>query len=128
MITKAKFQIALMILKFVCLDSIICIVSIKIRFKAIHHLQSLENLRFLPIPLILRLYTVCRLDQSFSKSIIGFPKVKYQIIKDTNAIVSKTLQYSFCACVRNVLKIGMFVIEKMKLVSFSLFLDASPHP
>ena len=34
--------------------------------------------------------------------------------------VSKTLQHSFCACVRNILKIVMFVIEKMKLVSFSL--------
>ena len=41
-------------------------------------------------------------------------------------IVSKTLQYSFCACVRNILKIVMFVIEKMKLVSFSLFVDAFP--
>ena len=40
--------------------------------------------------------------------------------------VSKTLQYSFCACVRNILKIVMFVIEKMKLLSFSLFLDAPP--
>ena len=40
--------------------------------------------------------------------------------------VSKTLQLSFCACVRNILKIVMFVIEKMKLVSFILFLDASP--
>ena len=38
--------------------------------------------------------------------------------------VFKILQYSFCACVRNILKIVMFVIEKMKLVSFSLFLDA----
>ena len=42
--------------------------------------------------------------------------------------VSKTLQYSFCACVRNILKIVMFVVEKMKLVSFSLVLDASPPP
>ena len=63
MITKAKFSISPMILKFVCLGSIICIVSIKTRFKAIHHLQSLENLRFLLPPLILRLYTGCRLDQ-----------------------------------------------------------------
>ena len=39
---------------------------------------------------------------------------------------SKTLQYSFYACVRKILKIVMFVIEKMKLVSFSLFLDAFP--
>ena len=43
--------------------------------------------------------------------------------------VSKTLQYSFCACVRNILKIVMFVIEKMKRVSFSLFLDVfAPRP
>ena len=61
-----------MILKFVCLGSIICIVSTL----AIHHLQSLNNLRFLLPPLILRLYTGCRLDQNFSKSIIGFQKVK----------------------------------------------------
>ena len=40
--------------------------------------------------------------------------------------VFKTLQHSFCACVRNILKIVMFVIEKMKLVSFNLFLDAPP--
>ena len=63
-----------MILKFVCLGSILCIIRIKIRFKAIYHLQSLENLRFLP--LILRLYTGFRLGQNFSKSIIGFQKVK----------------------------------------------------
>ena len=42
--------------------------------------------------------------------------------------VSKTLQYSFCACAGNILKIVMFDIEKMKLVSFSLYLDAFPHP
>ena len=48
----------------------------KIRFKAIHHLQSLENFRFLLPPLILRLYTGCRLDQNLSKFIIGFQKVK----------------------------------------------------
>ena len=65
-----------MILKFHCLDSIICIVSIKIHFKAIHPLQSLENVRFLLLPLILRLYIGCRLDQNVSKSIIGFQKVK----------------------------------------------------
>ena len=65
-----------MILKFVCLGSIICIVSIKIRFIAIHYLPSLENLRFLIRPLILRLYTGCRLDLNFSKPIIGFQKVK----------------------------------------------------
>ena len=65
-----------MILKFICLGRILCIVSIKVRFKAIHHLQSLENLRFLLQLLILRLYTGYRLDQNFSKSIIGYQKVK----------------------------------------------------
>ena len=42
--------------------------------------------------------------------------------------ISKTLRYSFCACVRNILKIVTFVIKKMKLASFSLFLDAFPPP
>ena len=41
-------------------------------------------------------------------------------------LISKILQYSFCACVRNILEIVTFVIEKMKLTSFSLFLDAFP--
>ena len=40
----------------------------------------------------------------------------------------ETLRYSFCACVRNILKIVTVAIEKMKLASFSLFLDASPPP
>ena len=40
--------------------------------------------------------------------------------------ISKTLRYSFCACVRNILKIVTFVIEKMKLAFFSLFLGAFP--
>ena len=39
---------------------------------------------------------------------------------------SKTLPYSFCACVRNTPKIVSFVIRKKKLVSFSLFSDAFP--
>ena len=38
--------------------------------------------------------------------------------------ISKTLPYSFCVCVRNTHKIVTFFIGKMKLVSFSLFLDA----
>ena len=43
---------------------------------------------------------------------------------------SQTLPYSFCACVRNTPKIVTFVIGKMKMVSFSLFLDAfhTPRP
>ena len=40
--------------------------------------------------------------------------------------IFKKLRYSFCACVRNILKVVMFVIENMKLVSFSLLLDAFP--
>ena len=40
--------------------------------------------------------------------------------------ISQTWLYSFCACVRNTPKIVAFVIGKMKLVSFSLFLDAFP--
>ena len=40
--------------------------------------------------------------------------------------ISKTLWNSFCACVRNILKIVTFIIEKMKLVSFSLILDDFP--
>ena len=40
--------------------------------------------------------------------------------------ISKILRYSFCACVRHILIIVTSVVEKMKLASFSLFLDASP--
>ena len=50
-----NFQIALIYLKLDCFGSKICIESIKIGFKAIHHLQSCENLRLLLPPLILRL-------------------------------------------------------------------------
>ena len=57
-----------MLLKLVWSGSKIYIESIKIGFKAIHHLQNRENLRFLLPPLILRLMTGCRLDESFSKS------------------------------------------------------------
>ena len=48
------------------------VVSIKIPFKEIHHLQSLENLCFLLPPLILSLYIGCCSDQNFNKSIIVF--------------------------------------------------------
>ena len=40
--------------------------------------------------------------------------------------ISKTFPFSYCACVRNTPKIVTFVTEKMKLVSFSLFIDALP--
>ena len=42
------------------------------------------------------------------------------------SFIFEILRYSFCACVRNILKIVTFVIEKMKLTPFSLFLDAFP--
>ena len=51
-----------MFLKLVSFGSKICIESIKIGFKANHHLQSLS--------------TGCLLDESFSKSLAGFQKVK----------------------------------------------------
>ena len=41
---------------------------------------------------------------------------------------SKTLQYSFCACLRIIFEIVMFVIEKMTLVSFSLIQILPPRP
>ena len=65
-----------MFLKLNCFGSKICIENINIGFKAIHQLQSCENLRLLLPPLILRLYTWCRLDESFGKSFAGFQKVK----------------------------------------------------
>ena len=68
-----------MFLKLACFGSKICIESIKIGFKAIHHLQSRKNLRLLLPPLILRLYTGRRLDESFSKSLTDFQKVKVLI-------------------------------------------------
>ena len=39
-------------------------------------LQYRENVHFLLPPLILRLYTGCRLDKTFSKCIASFKKVK----------------------------------------------------
>ena len=55
MIIKPKFSNCPNVLKLDCFGSKICIESIKIGFKAIHHLQSRENLRLLLPPLILRL-------------------------------------------------------------------------
>ena len=65
-----------MFLKLVLFSSKTCIVGNKIRFKAIHHLQYRENVHFLLPPLILRLYTGCRLDQTLSKCIASFKKQK----------------------------------------------------
>ena len=75
MIIKTKFSNRLMFLKLVYFGSQICIVSIKLCSKEIHHLQSRENLCLLHPPVVLRLYTGCRLGETFSKSIVGFQKV-----------------------------------------------------
>ena len=42
----------------------------------IHRLQYRENVHFLLPPLILRLYTGCRLGQTLSKCIASLKKVK----------------------------------------------------
>ena len=116
-----------MITKFLNLPSSkICIVSIKICFNAIHNLQSLKNLCLLYPPLILRLHTGCRLDVTFSKSVADFQKLKE--LKYYGYYGYKCLSISFCAFVRNILKIVTLVIEKMKLAYFSMILDAPPPP
>ena len=84
-------------------------------------------MHFLRPPLILRLYTGCLLDQTLSKYIASFKKSKSaKMLRIGMLFISKNLPYSFCACVRNTPKSVTFVIGKMKLLSFSLFLDASP--
>ena len=55
MITKPKFSKCRNVFKLDFFGSKICIESIKIGFKEIHHLQSRKNLRLLLIFLILRL-------------------------------------------------------------------------
>ena len=93
----------------------------------IHRLQYREFVHFQLPPLILRLYTGCRLGQTLSKCIASFKKSKSaKMLRMGVLFISKTLSYSFCACVRNTPNIVSFVIRKMKLVSFSLFLDAFP--
>ena len=47
----------------------IYILCIKVDFKAIHHLRSRENLRFLLLPLILHLYKGNRFDQTMCECI-----------------------------------------------------------
>ena len=69
MITSPNFQIASKFLKLVWFGCKIYIVCVKIRFKAIYHLQIGENLHFLLPPLNFRLYTGCPLDQTVRKYI-----------------------------------------------------------
>ena len=116
-----------MFLKLVSFSNKICIVGSKIRFKAIHPLQYHENVHFLLPPLILSLYTGCRLSQILSKCIASFfLKKSAKMLRIGVLFISQALPYSFCACVRNTPKIVTFIIGNMKLVSFSLFLDAFP--
>ena len=75
-----------MFLKLVWFGSKICVVSIKIRSKAIHYLQSRENVHFLLPPLIILIYTGCRLDQTLSKCIASFQKVKVLKCKERTAL------------------------------------------
>ena len=106
-----------------------CIAGNKIRFKAIHQLQYRENVHVLLPPLILRLYTGCRFDQTLSKCIVSFTKSESaKMLRMGVLFISQTLPYSFGACVRNTSKIVTFVIRKMKLVYFSLFLDDPLDP
>ena len=127
MITNTKFSNCPNALKIGVVQQKICIVSNKIRGKAIQYLQYRENVHFLLPSLILRLYTGCRLDQNLSKCIASLKKSKSaKMLRIGVLFISKTLPYSFCACIQNTPKIVTFVIGKMKLVSFSLFLDASP--
>ena len=79
-------------------------------------------MHFLLPPLILHLYTGCRLYQILSKSIASFKIVKSaKMLRIGVLFISQTLPYTFGACVRITPKIVTFVIGKMKLVSFSLF-------
>ena len=114
-----------MFLKLICFGSKIYIVSIEIRFKAIHHLQRHENLHLLLPPLILCLFTGYRFDKPFRKSFAVFQNVnvlKYLGYKCLS--FPKLCGIPSAHALRNILKIVTFAIEKIKLASFSLFLDA----
>ena len=53
----------------------------KIRFKAIHHVHYRENVHFLLPPLILRIYTGCRLDQTLRKCISSLKNKSAKMLK-----------------------------------------------
>ena len=95
----------------------------------IYHLQYRKNVHFLLPILILRLHTGCRLDQSLSKCIVSFKKTKsVKMLRIGVLFISQTLPNSFCVCIRNTPKILTDAIEKIKLVSFSLFLEVPSWP
>ena len=87
-------------------------------------------MHFLLPPLKLRLYTGCRLGHPLSKCIASLKKSKSaKMLRIGVLFISQTLPDSFCACVRNTPKLWRLSLEKIKLVSFSLFLDAFlPRP
>ena len=74
-----KFSNCPNIFKIGVVQQKIYIASNSIRFRAIHPLQYRENVHFLLPPLILSLYTGCRLDQTLSKCIASFKEVKMLI-------------------------------------------------
>ena len=95
-----------MFLKLVWFGSKISIVSIKNVPKRFIIHKAVKTCAFCSPPLILRLYTGCRLDQTLSKCTASFPKVKRIEV----LFIFETLRYSFCACIRNTLKIVTFAI------------------
>ena len=87
-------------------------------------------MHFLLPPLILRLYTGCRLDQTLSKCIASYKKSKSaKMLRIGMIFISQPYRIPSAHAYEIHLKLWRFsVIKKMKLVSFSLFLDASPPP
>ena len=73
-IAHIKFSNCLKVFKLVWFGKKMCVVTYKICFKAIHHLQSHENLQFLLPPFILRLYTRHRLDRTLVNALLVFKK------------------------------------------------------
>ena len=72
--------------KLVYFGSKICIVSIKYVSKRFIIYKAVKTNSFYIHPLTLRLYTGCRLDETFSKSGAGFQKVKEQSIMGISAL------------------------------------------
>ena len=129
LIARAPIQIAIVFLKLVWFYSKLCIVSVKILFKVIHHLQRRANLPFRRPPLILCLYNVCRLNQTLSKLHCLFSKSKRaKMFRIKMLVISWTLWYTFCAFVRNILKMRSSVIGMMKLVYINFAFRCFPPP
>ena len=75
-------------------------------------------MHFLLPPLILRLYTGCRLDQTLSKCIASLKKSKSAKMLGIGVLfICQTVPYSFCACVRNTPKIWKDEIGVFQFIS-----------